>query len=79
MNPGNVQHGLSFVLTLVTQHSVLIDDRIELAKDWEEKGGIFIHHTDTARTLRMLRQHGIIPEETVVEAKSKVVKELERR
>ena len=76
MNPGKVQHGLSFVLTLVTQHSVLIDDRIELAKDWEEKGGIFIHHTDTARTLRMLRQHGIIPEET---AKSKVVKELERR
>ena len=61
------------------QHSVLIDDRIELAKDWEEKGGIFIHHTDTARTLRMLRQHGIIPEESVVEAKSKVVKELERR
>jgi uncharacterized protein YutE (UPF0331/DUF86 family) len=45
------------------RYSVLIDDRIALAADWVSKGGIFIHHTDTERTLQQLREHGIIDEE----------------
>ena len=42
--------------------AVLIDDRLELSADWERRGGIFIHHTSTANTLALLRQHHILPE-----------------
>mmetsp|Transcript_18378 Transcript_18378/g.42563 ORF Transcript_18378/g.42563 Transcript_18378/m.42563 type:complete len:331 (+) Transcript_18378:125-1117(+) len=42
------------------KNAVLIDDRISLAADWENAGGIFIHHTSTERTLRKLRDLGII-------------------
>ena len=40
---------------------VLIDDRADLGIKWEEKGGIFIHHTDTESTLKKLRDANIIP------------------
>jgi len=39
---------------------VLIDDRIELSVKWTEKGGIFIHHTDTKSTLQKLVDRGIL-------------------
>ena len=39
---------------------VLIDDRLSLRDAWEERGGIFIHHTETERTLSMLREKGIL-------------------
>lgn len=41
-------------------HRVLIDDRIELSKAWTDKGGIFIHHTDTKSTLQKLVEKGIL-------------------
>ena len=44
--------------------AVLIDDRIELKKRWEAKGGIFIHHSGNVdATIQNLRQHGILPHE----------------
>jgi hypothetical protein len=40
---------------------ILIDDRPEKLQDaWERKGGIFIHHTSTAETLRILRDLKIL-------------------
>jgi hypothetical protein len=39
---------------------VLIDDRLSLQQAWEERGGIFIHHTSTERTLAMLRERGVL-------------------
>lgn len=39
---------------------VLIDDRESLKEAWEGNGGIFIHHTETQRTLSMLRERGIL-------------------
>jgi len=42
---------------------VLIDDRLSLATEWVRKGGIFIHHTDTERTLNLLREQGIIDQQ----------------
>ena len=39
---------------------VLIDDRIDLAENWEARGGIFVHHTHTERTLRILKEHGVL-------------------
>ncbi|KAL9186950.1 hypothetical protein ACHAXT_010670 [Thalassiosira profunda] len=39
---------------------VLIDDRLSLRDAWEQRGGIFIHHTTTERTLSMLREKGIL-------------------
>jgi hypothetical protein len=41
---------------------VLIDDRENQAKEWEMRGGIFVHHTSTERTLRELRERGILSE-----------------
>ena len=41
---------------------ILIDDRLSLRESWEKKGGIFIHHTNTERTLRMLRERGVLEE-----------------
>ena len=35
--------------------SLLIDDNLDLQQAWEKAGGIFIHHTTTARTLRKLQ------------------------
>jgi hypothetical protein len=59
------------VVNVITCHSankhresgpgkVLIDDRIKLKAKWEAKGGIFIHHTDTASTIQKLVQEGIL-------------------
>ncbi len=44
---------------------VLIDDRIELSKNWTDKGGIFIHHTDAKSTLQKLVDRGILVSPTV--------------
>lgn len=41
---------------------ILIDDRLSLRDAWEKKGGIFIHHTNTESTLRMLRERGVLEE-----------------
>jgi hypothetical protein len=40
--------------------SILIDDRLSLKEAWEERGGIFIHHTEIDRTLSILREKGIL-------------------
>lgn len=53
-----------------TYASVLIDDRIKFKADWEAKGGIFIHHTDTTATLRQLQDHGILPKATAADVTS---------
>ncbi len=42
------------------KNHVLIDDRVSLREAWEEKGGIFVHHTSTERTLEVLRERGIL-------------------
>ena len=38
------------------QRMILIDDRIELKSQWEKYGGVFIHHTSTARTVSVLNK-----------------------
>ena len=40
------------------QSSVLIDDYIKNIKEWENRGGIAIHHTDVGKTLRELTNLG---------------------
>ena len=40
------------------QSSVLIDDYIKNIKEWENRGGIGIHHTDVGKTLRELTNLG---------------------
>lgn len=35
---------------------VLVDDKTKYQHVWEEGGGVFVHHTDTASTLRKLRE-----------------------
>jgi hypothetical protein len=48
------------------QRAVLIDDRLDLGRMWENQGGIFIHHTpgDVAPTLAKLEEYGILPTTT---------------
>jgi len=41
--------------------AVLIDDNVKFAEKWERKGGLFIHHKNTALTLEKLREHGVLP------------------
>jgi 5'(3')-deoxyribonucleotidase len=38
--------------------NILIDDYIKNIKEWEAKGGIGIHHTSTANTIRQLKKLG---------------------
>ena len=38
--------------------SVLIDDYIKNIKEWENKGGIGVHHTDVSKTLNELKRLG---------------------
>ena len=40
------------------QPSVLIDDYIKNIKEWENKGGIGVHHTDVSKTLKELSNLG---------------------
>jgi len=40
--------------------SILIDDRIDLKKDWEAAGGVFVHHINTETTIRKLCDLGVI-------------------
>ena len=40
------------------EFSVLIDDYIKNIKEWENKGGVGIHHTDVSRTLKELSNLG---------------------
>ena len=42
------------------ENHILIDDRLALKEAWEERGGIFIHHTSTERTLTTLRDKGVL-------------------
>ena len=42
------------------KNHVLIDDRVSLREAWEEKGGIFVHHTSAERTIEVLRERGIL-------------------
>jgi|TARA_B100000287_G_scaffold338376_1_gene324388 hypothetical protein len=44
--------------TLNGQFSVLIDDYIKNIKEWENKGGVGIHHTDVSKTLKELTNLG---------------------
>lgn len=39
---------------------ILIDDRISLQKEWEAKGGIFVHHVNAKKTIEMLIAKKII-------------------
>ena len=39
---------------------ILIDDRLALREKWEQRGGIFIHHTSAARSIKLLRERGVI-------------------
>jgi hypothetical protein len=42
------------------RNHILIDDRLSLREAWEDGGGIFIHHTNTKRTLAALRERGVL-------------------
>jgi hypothetical protein len=37
---------------------VLVDDRLKLKEDWEDMGGIFIHHGSVADSIARLRELG---------------------
>ena len=39
---------------------VLIDDREDIIKEWESKGGVGILHTSTKNTIECLRKKGIL-------------------
>jgi hypothetical protein len=39
---------------------ILIDDRQKFQHDWEQAGGIFVHHVQTETTLTKLRELGVI-------------------
>lgn len=47
--------------------TVLIDDRESLARDWEMRGGIFVHHTSTKTTLKQLKELGILSDSAAQE------------
>lgn len=57
-----------------TNH-VLIDDRLSLKPAWEDRGGIFIHHTNTESTLSMLRERGVLKSKIVAKGSSALVDE----
>jgi hypothetical protein len=40
--------------------SILIDDRISLKQAWIHAGGVFIHHTSTNETLKVLREMDLL-------------------
>lgn len=42
------------------ERRILIDDTEKLANNWIERGGIFIHHTNTKTTLEKLREKGVL-------------------
>jgi len=42
------------------ENHVLIDDRLSLKEAWEAQGGIFIHHTNSERTLEILQEKGML-------------------
>jgi hypothetical protein len=46
------------------RNHILIDDRLSLREAWEEGGGIFIHHTNTKRTLAALREKGVLKDKS---------------
>ena len=39
---------------------VLVDDRDKTRESWEAMGGVFIHHSNTKRSLAVLREKGIL-------------------
>ena len=47
------------------ENHVLIDDRLKLKHEWEKNGGTFVHHTDAASTLSVLREMGILNRDEV--------------
>ena len=59
MNGAHIVHRLPL-------DSILIDDNEDLKEKWESRGGIFVHHTDTERTLRKLKEHGILSNDSEV-------------
>lgn len=40
-------------------YAILIDDREDICTRWEDAGGIAVHHTDTASTIKKLEELGI--------------------
>lgn len=46
--------------------TILIDDRPDICKRWQDAGGIAIQHTNTANTIRQLKELGIGNDEEVV-------------
>jgi hypothetical protein len=38
--------------------NILIDDYIKNIKEWRDKGGIGVHHTNALNTIRQLKQLG---------------------
>jgi hypothetical protein len=46
----------------------LIDDRLTLKKEWEKRGGMFIHHTTAEQTISILRECGILSNENALES-----------
>lgn len=40
-------------------NTILIDDREDICKRWEDAGGIAVHHTDTNSTIQKLKDLGI--------------------
>lgn len=39
---------------------ILVDDKTKFQSIWEQGGGVFVHHTDTASTLAKLEKLGVL-------------------
>jgi hypothetical protein len=48
----------SYAKTREEKPNVLIDDYIKNIREWENKGGIGIHHTDVSKTINELKRLG---------------------
>ena len=48
----------SYAKTKEEKPNILIDDYIKNIKEWENKGGIGIHHTDVGKTISQLKRLG---------------------
>ena len=48
----------AYAKTKEEKPNILIDDYIKNIREWENKGGIGIHHTDVSKTISELKRLG---------------------
>lgn len=48
---------------MVNPGDILVDDLLKYRHIWEENGGIFVHHTSAASSIKMLQELGILEDD----------------